>query len=199
MSVTLRPMRWWDIERVMPVEQELFGDEPWSERMFWSELAQTDTRYYLVATVSGGAAGTDPGGAAGTDPGDAADAGPGAAVGSAGPAVAPADGHETELLLGYGGLCVYPDEAFVQTLAVRRSAQGRGVGRALLEALLAEAAGRGRSTVGLEVRADNDGAQRLYRRYGFEPVARRRGYYQPSGVDAIIMQRTPSSATRVGQ
>src|SRR4051794_22748720 len=44
----MRPMRWWDIEPVMAIENELFGDEAWSDAMFWSELAQRDTRLYLV-------------------------------------------------------------------------------------------------------------------------------------------------------
>jgi ribosomal-protein-alanine N-acetyltransferase len=41
-------MRWWDIAPVMTVERELFTDDAWSETMFWSELAQRDTRHYLV-------------------------------------------------------------------------------------------------------------------------------------------------------
>jgi ribosomal-protein-alanine N-acetyltransferase len=41
-------MRWWDIEPVMTIEKELFGDDAWSDAMFWSELAQRDTRLYLV-------------------------------------------------------------------------------------------------------------------------------------------------------
>jgi [ribosomal protein S18]-alanine N-acetyltransferase len=41
----------------------------------------------------------------------------------------------------------------------------------------------------LEVRADNEPAQRLYRRRGFTEIGRRRGYYQPSGADAVVMER----------
>ena len=40
----------------------------------------------------------------------------------------------------------------------------------------------------LEVRTDNDRAQRLYRRYGFVGIGVRRGYYQPSGADALVMR-----------
>ncbi|WFE32131.1 ribosomal protein S18-alanine N-acetyltransferase [Micromonospora sp. WMMD975] len=92
---------------------------------------------------------------------------------------------------GYAGLAVAPpDEAWVQNIAVRRGAQRRGVGRALLEALLAEAARRGVRSTLLEVAADNAPAQRLYATYGFEPIGVRRGYYQPSNTDALVMQRT---------
>ncbi|MEW2440729.1 ribosomal protein S18-alanine N-acetyltransferase [Micromonospora marina] len=93
-------------------------------------------------------------------------------------------------VLGYAGLAVYPpDEAWVQNVAVRRDAQRRGIGRLLLEALLAEAARRGARSTLLEVAADNAPAQRLYAGYGFEPIGVRRGYYQPSNTDALVMQR----------
>jgi [ribosomal protein S18]-alanine N-acetyltransferase len=49
----MRPMRWWDIEPVMAIETELFGDEAWGDAMFWSELAQHDTRLYLVEETDG--------------------------------------------------------------------------------------------------------------------------------------------------
>jgi ribosomal-protein-alanine N-acetyltransferase len=92
-------------------------------------------------------------------------------------------------VVGYAGLARYPDEAYVQNIAVVAQAQGRGLGARLLDALLAEAASDGLTVVGLEVRADNDAAQRLYRRRGFRVVGRRRGYYQPSGADALVMVR----------
>ena len=41
----------------------------------------------------------------------------------------------------------------------------------------------------LEVRADNETAQGLYQRRGFAEIGRRRGYYQPSGADAVVMKR----------
>jgi ribosomal-protein-alanine N-acetyltransferase len=93
------------------------------------------------------------------------------------------------VLLGYGGLAIYPPEGWVNNLAVRRDAQRRGVGAALLEALLAEAKRREVRMVLLEVAATNEPAQQLYRRYGFEVVAVRRGYYQPSNTDALVMKR----------
>ncbi|MHB8340232.1 MAG: ribosomal protein S18-alanine N-acetyltransferase [Mycobacteriales bacterium] len=94
-----------------------------------------------------------------------------------------------EPLVGYGGLAVYGAEAFVQTLAVATRAQGYGVGGRLLDALLAEAERRHARSVGLEVRAGNTVAQGMYERRGFSVVGRRRGYYQPSGADALVMLR----------
>jgi ribosomal-protein-alanine N-acetyltransferase len=96
----------------------------------------------------------------------------------------------TDAIVGYAGLAVVPpDEAWVNNIAVRRDAQRRGIGRALLEALLAEAARRRVRRVLLEVAVDNGPAQKLYAEYGFETVSVRRRYYQPSNTDALVMMR----------
>jgi [ribosomal protein S18]-alanine N-acetyltransferase len=148
-TVVLRPMRWWDIEHLMALEAELFGGDAWAETMFWSELAEHDTRRYVVAEEDG-------------------------------------------RVVGYAGLCVYaPLEAYVQTIGVASSAQRRGIGRMLLVDLLAEAERRGCARVDLEVRADNDAALELYEQHGFRAIGVRRGYYQPSGADAVVMRREP--------
>lgn len=97
---------------------------------------------------------------------------------------------EGERVSGYAGLCDYPDEAFVQTLGVAPDAQRQGLGARLLQALLDEAARRRQRTVSLEVRADNDPAIALYERFGFRRMGIRRGYYQPSGTDALVMSRS---------
>lgn len=91
-------------------------------------------------------------------------------------------------LVGYAGLLDYPDEAWVQTMAVAPSHQRQGLGDALLTALLAEAKRRRHRPVSLEVRADNDSAQRLYARHGFSRTGLRRGYYGP-GLDALVLTR----------
>jgi ribosomal-protein-alanine N-acetyltransferase len=91
-------------------------------------------------------------------------------------------------VVGYAGLIAYDDEAHVATIGVTGSRQGEGTGALLLDALLAEADRRS-PVVLLEVRADNEQAQELYRRRGFREIGRRRGYYQPSGTDAVVMKR----------
>jgi ribosomal-protein-alanine N-acetyltransferase len=92
-------------------------------------------------------------------------------------------------VVGYAGLAVTGDEAWVQNIAVKGTAQRRGIGRELLEALLAEATRQGIKKTLLEVAVDNAPAQHLYARYDFEPVGIRRGYYQPSNTDALVMMR----------
>ncbi len=98
-------------------------------------------------------------------------------------------------LLGYAGLAVTGTQADVQTIAVAPSAQGRGLGAVLLDALLAVAQDGGATSVMLEVRADNAGAINLYLRAGFEQVSVRRRYYQPGDVDALIMRLRPVPGT----
>jgi [ribosomal protein S18]-alanine N-acetyltransferase len=143
--VILRPMRWWHIADLIPIEADLFGAEQWSPGMFWSELAGGHT--YLVAL------------------GD--------------------DGR----IDGYGGLAVLPpDEAWVQNLAVRRDVQRGGTGRALMDALLDRARTADVGSVLLEVAVDNGPAQRLYASLGFDGVGIRKGYYQPSNTDALVMR-----------
>ena len=93
-------------------------------------------------------------------------------------------------VVGYAGMMFPPDDtADVLTIAVRESTWGRGVGSSLLEALIEAARRRGRGQVLLEVREDNPRARTLYQHRGFEEIGVRRGYYQPSGVDAIVMRK----------
>lgn len=79
-------------------------------------------------------------------------------------------------------------DADVLTIAVAEEARGEGTGAALLARMVGTAAERRARRVFLEVRADNPVAQGLYRSRGFRPVGRRKRYYQPDGVDAVVMR-----------
>ena len=94
--------------------------------------------------------------------------------------------REGRSLIGYAGLFSDGDPAEIYTLAVDPAYQGRGIGRALLHAMLGHAAG---ATVFLEVRTDNQAAIQLYRGEGFTVIGIRRRYYRPSGADAFTMRR----------
>jgi ribosomal-protein-alanine N-acetyltransferase len=93
-------------------------------------------------------------------------------------------GHQ---LVGYGGLMMTLDDGHVTTLAVDPAWHRHHIGTRLLLALTREALARGATALTLEVRLSNNAAQALYRRFGFEPVGVRRGYYQDTGEDALIM------------
>ena len=143
----LRAMTPADLDSVLRLELELFGEEAWSRPMLEGELAQQPaSRHYLVAEQDG-------------------------------------------VVVGYAGLLAAGHQADVVTIAVTGPRQGQGTGAALLDALLAEARRRGCSEVFLEVRVDNLQAQQLYRPRGFAQIGVRRGYYQPSGADALVMRR----------
>jgi ribosomal-protein-alanine acetyltransferase len=101
-----------------------------------------------------------------------------------------AEGEALDLIDGYAGLLApaRSGQADIQTIAVAPHARRRGLGRALMLALLDEARHRGATEVFLEVRADNPNAEALYLSLGFEQIGVRPKYYQPDGVDAHVMK-----------
>ena len=95
-------------------------------------------------------------------------------------------------LLGYAGIDHGGEVADVMTVAVAPVARGRGLGRALLDELERRAVGRGAGHLMLEVRADNVAARDLYDAAGYVLLATRDRYYQPGGVDALVLRKTLS-------
>jgi [ribosomal protein S18]-alanine N-acetyltransferase len=80
------------------------------------------------------------------------------------------------------------DEGEILNLGVAPAHQRRGVGRALVEQVLALLAGAGARAVFLEVRESNAVARRLYQTLGFAEVARRARYYRRPVEDAVILR-----------
>ena len=74
-------------------------------------------------------------------------------------------------------------------LAVRTEHRGRGVARMLVEDFLSEAERLGADDAWLEVAVTNAPALALYESYGFEAVRVRPRYYQPEGLDALVMRK----------
>ena len=93
-------------------------------------------------------------------------------------------------VVGYVVAWFVADQGEIANIAVAPDERGRGVGRALLDAALGEAAARGISAVYLEVRDSNQRARELYASRGFEEVGRRRRYYRRPVEDAIVLRRT---------
>ena len=79
------------------------------------------------------------------------------------------------------------DEAHIATLAVHPELRRQGIAQKLLCVALKEAAEDGMLSALLEVRAGNEAAQDLYRKFGFEVVGRRPRYYQDNFEDALLM------------
>jgi ribosomal-protein-alanine N-acetyltransferase len=90
-------------------------------------------------------------------------------------------------VIGYAGIWRVAHEAHVTTIGVRTADQRRGYGTTLFAALVQRAYEMGARWVTLEVRATNLHAMRLYERFGFKVIGRRRGYYTDNAEDAVIM------------
>lgn len=94
-------------------------------------------------------------------------------------------------LLGYFLMMAIVDEAHLLNVAVSAEKQGQGLGRVLLNQAVACARGLGMASVLLEVRPSNTRALRIYERYGFQHIGRRKGYYPAANQlreDAIVMR-----------
>ncbi|MBW3562081.1 MAG: GNAT family N-acetyltransferase [Actinobacteria bacterium] len=179
-DLRVRAMRARDLDAVHRIESEVYA-QGWSRAVFASELGRRGDRDYLVGTLPDGWFGLRRsvvayGGLmtvnAGEDGGGPFDEESGRGDGG--------NGNRTD-----------GAEVHITTLVVAPTHRRRGIAPFLLTALLRRAVERGAVAATLEVRAGNQAARRLYRRFGFAPVGVRRDYYPdgPAGdsEDAIIM------------
>ncbi|NLK97610.1 MAG: ribosomal protein S18-alanine N-acetyltransferase [Epulopiscium sp.] len=90
-------------------------------------------------------------------------------------------------VLGYAGMWVIADEGHITNIAVHPDFQHQGVGTLLMEHLIDEARSKNFFGLTLEVRESNVKAQNLYKKFGFINEGLRKGYYQDTGENAIIM------------
>jgi ribosomal-protein-alanine N-acetyltransferase len=94
-------------------------------------------------------------------------------------------------LVGYFLLMYAVDEAHLLDVAVAADRHGTGLGRFLLDRIVARARAEGMASILLEVRPSNARALYVYRRYGFDEIGRRKGYYpahEGRREDAIVMR-----------
>jgi ribosomal-protein-alanine N-acetyltransferase len=155
-----------DIPQVLGIDRQSFP-LPWSEGAYRRELSENANSHFLVAYLPSGA----------------------------GPPERTWRGwlrrEPPRVIVGYVGFWYVVDEAHISTLAVHPGFRGQGIGARLLVAMLGEAAALGARLVTLEVRVSNLAAQRLYRKFGFEEVGRRKGYYRDNAEDALLMTLAP--------
>lgn len=157
-GLLLAPMRKRDLKQgILETESHAYP-KPWSPGVFESELDQvkSGSRYYLTARRS--------------------------PAGTAGHTRKPTKGR----VVGHAGLWFTHDEAHVTNVAVHPDARRSGVATALMLALADEAIRRGCIAWTLEVRVSSEGAQGLYRNFGFVPAGVRKKYYE-NVEDAIVM------------
>ena len=94
------------------------------------------------------------------------------------------DGEE---MAGYIGFMIVDDEAHMTTIATAPAYQRTGVATTMIVDGIRTLRAGGVKHVSLEVAANNEPAQALYRRFGFAPVGVRKNYYPVTGQDALVM------------
>nr|WP_232534509.1 ribosomal protein S18-alanine N-acetyltransferase [Mycoavidus sp. B2-EB] len=98
-------------------------------------------------------------------------------------------------LLGYCVLMPAVDEMQLLNLCIIPALQGQGLGQALLKVAIQSTRTAKLRRLLLEVRLSNQNALRLYQKFGFTVIGRRKEYYLAQhGVreDALVMQLTLS-------
>ena len=90
---------------------------------------------------------------------------------------------------GYADIWTVLDEADLNSIAVRVDFRRKGIGDAIMLAMIEMLSTSGVATINLEVRVSNMPAIKLYKKYGFNECGVRPGYYLDNGEDALIMTR----------
>jgi [ribosomal protein S18]-alanine N-acetyltransferase len=159
----VEPMQWGDVPQVMAIERTAFT-LPWSDYTYRHELLENRNAHYFVARRLNGS------------------------VLSKSTWLSRLLKFEQKLpIVGYGGFWIVLDEAHISTIASDEQWRGRGIGELLLLAMIERGIELGAHEVTLEVRVTNRVAQSLYRKYGFEVVGQRPGYYRDNNEDADLM------------
>jgi ribosomal-protein-alanine N-acetyltransferase len=94
---------------------------------------------------------------------------------------------DRDQLAGYIGFLMVDEEAHMTTIATAPAYQRGGVATALIVDTMGTLRTMGIRQVSLEVAANNDAAQSLYRRFGFAPVGVRKNNNPVTGQDALVM------------
>ena len=89
---------------------------------------------------------------------------------------------------GYIGASYVLDEAEIGNVCVKPELRGKGIGSALLKALIDTLEAKGVENIFLEVEDTNEPAISLYGKYGFMKYNMRKDYYGPCR-DALLFKR----------
>jgi [ribosomal protein S18]-alanine N-acetyltransferase len=98
-------------------------------------------------------------------------------------------------IVGYVLFWFLAEEVDIHNIAVHPDFRRQGIGRLLLEQVVAAARRQERLRVTLDVRFSNASAQNLYRSFGFVTRGLRKGYYSDNGEDALVMALELGSTT----
>lgn len=181
----VRPMRLDDIPQVMEIERESFPTM-WPPTAYKRELQQNRLAHYIVICERQRAEAAE----------EAVERGPGPLgrfldeirhILQGAASELPPPELRPELVVGFVGVWMMPDEAHIVTIATRDSHRRQGIGERLLIAAIELAQERAQPLVTLEVRVSNEAAIRMYEKYGFIEVGRRKRYYSDNQEDAYIL------------
>lgn len=170
--IIYRQMQLEDIEQVVAIDRLSFPT-PWPERSYRFEVTQNPaSRMFVLATPSEE---------------DVDESGWLARLAGR--------NHRNQMIIGFSGCWVVAGEVHISTIAVHPNWRRRKLGELLLWGTVREAILHRAEMVTLEVRMSNTVAQNLYRKYHFEPVGLRKGYYRDNREDALMMTLKPLDRT----
>ena len=89
-------------------------------------------------------------------------------------------------IVGFSGITINVDFTEITNIVVKKDFRKLGIGKMLLEKIIKETKELGKDLMYLEVNENNENAINLYKKYAFEEVGRRKGYYNKK-YDAILM------------
>lgn len=192
----LRQMTLSDIPQVMEVERESFPTM-WPPTAFKRELQQNRLAHYIVAVERNHQYAEAPGRASE----------PPHRHGGVGRLLhnvlhneeaesLPPPERRPELIIGFAGVWMLPDEAHLVSIAVRQSHRRLGIGERLLISAIEMAQRRGQAMVTLECRVSNEAALAMYEKCGFRQAGLRPRYYSDNHEDAYIMTASGIGAAR---
>ena len=91
-------------------------------------------------------------------------------------------------ILGYGCMWLMYDEAHITNIAVKETERKKGIGKALLNALIDKAKSLNYERALLEVRKSNLNAIKLYEGFGFKIIHTMKKYYLDNDEDGYLME-----------
>lgn len=92
-------------------------------------------------------------------------------------------------VLGYAGMYVIFEQAYICNVAVLPVFRGNGIGKNLIKTLLDLCVLKKVESISLEVRQSNNIAIKLYDSLGFQIVGKRKNFYRYPSEDALIMTK----------
>lgn len=161
----------WALKNATELDSLLFGDQAWGHEAMSHEITDTSRTYIADITESEKDLNVD-------NEGDDNQ-----------PDVQSLETYDSQRLImrGCAGIWIGDGNAEIMTIGVDSNYRRQGIAGRMLDWLINYARINNVGRISLEVRADNQAAQHLYRSRGFENSGFLPNYYAPQGADGIKM------------